>query len=346
MTTYEQLKQQLEREPKVWLVTGAAGFIGSNLVEALLKLNQTVVGLDDLSTGSSRNLLEVKEAVAREQWARFQDVNGDIRDLKSCSAACQGVNYVLHQAALGSVPLSIADPLTSHECNVNGFLNMLLAARDAGVKRFVFASSCAVYGDSPELPKREDHAGKCLSPYAATKYANESYADVFSHVYGMQYAGLRYFNVFGPRQHPDGPYAAVIPKWISAMLNKNPVYIYGDGSTSRDFCYITNVVQANLLAALTENPDAVNQIYNVAVGARTTLNELFSLMRDRLLPTCPHVAECKPVYHDFREGDVRHSLADISRARELLGYSPTHMFRDGLDEALEWYRANSERRAV
>ena len=340
MTAYEKLQIALRAEPKKWLVTGAAGFIGSNLVEALLKLEQNVVGLDNFATGKRGNLAEVRRLVSAEQWRRFQFIKGDIRKGAACQQACQGVDYVLHQGALGSVPRSIAEPLNSHESNVNGTLNMLLAARDQKVRTFVFASSSSVYGDHPKLPKVEGIEGKLLSPYATTKAVNELYADVFGRVYGLPTVGLRYFNVFGPRQDPEGAYAAVIPKWLAALLQGEPVRINGDGKTSRDFCYVANVVQANLLAATATKPAALNQVYNIAVGARTTLNDLFELLVDGLNPALPAAQRPKPVYSDFRAGDVRHSHADISKAKRLLGYRPTHRIDQGLREAMVWYREN------
>jgi UDP-N-acetylglucosamine 4-epimerase len=329
MTAYTQLQTRLEAEPHTWLITGVAGFIGSNLLETLLKLNQRVVGLDNFATGHQRNLDEVQALVTPEQWINFSFINGDICNLADCQKAVTGVDYVLHQAALGSVPRSVADPITTNATNISGFLNMLFSARDAKVKRFVYAASSSTYGDHPSLPKVEDTIGKPLSPYAVTKYVNELYADVFGKTYGMQSIGLRYFNVFGPRQDPNGAYAAVIPKWISSMLKSEPIYINGDGETSRDFCFVNNAVQANLLAATVQTPEAVNQVYNVAVGDRTTLNELFVLIRDNL---AVHgiTADIKPVYRDFRAGDVRHSLADIGRAANFLGYSPTHRLTQGL----------------
>lgn len=340
MTAYEKLQGTLRAGPKQWLVTGAAGFIGSNLVEALLKLDQRVVGLDNFATGKRANLEEVRRLVSPEQWRRFQFIKGDIRKLADCQRACAGADYVLHQGALGSVPRSIAEPLNSHESNVNGALNMLLAAREQKVRTFVYASSSSVYGDHPKLPKIEGVEGKLLSPYAATKAINEVYADVFGRVYGLPCVGLRYFNVFGPRQDPEGAYAAVIPKWLAALLQGEPVRINGDGKTSRDFCYVANVVQANLLAATATKPGALNTVYNIAVGARTTLNELFELLVDGLNPEGTAGKRPKPVYSDFRAGDVRHSHADISRARRLLGYRPTHRIDQGLREAMVWYRAN------
>ena len=331
---------------RAWLITGVAGFIGSNLLEALLKCDQRVVGLDNYSTGQEENLRQVEQSVRADQWKRFSMIRGDICDLKTCQVATRGVDYVLHQAALGSVPRSIEAPLNSHASNVTGFLNMLIAARDCRVKRFVYASSSSVYGDEARLPKVEEHVGCPLSPYAATKVSNETYARAFARSYGIEAIGLRYFNVFGPRQDPNGPYAAVIPKWIQAMIANEPLYINGDGETSRDFCYVANVVQANVRAATTGNPEAVNQVYNVAVGERTTLNQLFCELKNRLLPQFPHLTRLKPVYREFRAGDVRHSHADISKARKLLGYEPTHRLSDGLDEALQWYVANLSQGAI
>jgi UDP-N-acetylglucosamine/UDP-N-acetylgalactosamine 4-epimerase len=338
MNSFEQLKERLSNQPKFWLVTGSAGFIGSNLLETLLQLNQLVVGLDNYATGSRRNLEQVRERVGAQRWKHFLKLDGDIRDLRTCKRACHGVDYILHQAALGSVPRSLANPSDAHDTNVTGFLNMLIAARDSGVKRFVYASSSSVYGDHPALPKVEDAIGQCLSPYAATKRANELYADVFARCYGLETIGLRYFNVFGPRQDPEGPYAAVIPKWIAAMILNQPIEINGDGKTSRDFCYVANVVQANLLAATAPNTQAVNQVYNVALCARTTLNELYDRLKDGLLPSCPHLKTGRPRYRDFRPGDVQHSEANISKAMRLLGYKPSHTFAKGLAEALDWYR--------
>ena len=338
MNHFEQLIERLSNKPKLWLVTGSAGFIGSNLLETLLRYNQLVVGLDNYATGSPGNLDQVRDLVGPERWQHFMKIDGDIRDLDTCKRACHGVDYILHEAALGSVPRSLAYPGDSHATNVTGFLNMLIAARDSGVKRFVYASSSSVYGDHPALPKVEDAIGRCLSPYAATKRANELYAEVFGQCYGLSTIGLRYFNVFGPRQDPNGPYAAVIPKWIAAMIRNEPIAINGDGETSRDFCYVANVVQANLLAATVKKPQAINQVYNVALSARTTLNELFGLLQDKLLPWSPHLKTCRPDYQDFRPGDVRHSEADISKAMRLLGYKPSHTVEQGLAEALAWYR--------
>jgi UDP-N-acetylglucosamine 4-epimerase len=411
---YEQLKSRLATEPHTWLITGVAGFIGSNLLETLLKLNQRVVGLDNFATGHQRNLDEVQTLVTDEQWANFNFINGDIRNLDDCKSAmtfssslrgdevdaaiqnigttqntgsprfarddnginysaqtmpmthaarhCEehsdatiqkhsslrgdevdaaiqrySVEYVLHQAALGSVPRSVENPIATNETNIDGFLNMLVAARDAKVKRFIYAASSSTYGDHPDLPKVEDKIGKPLSPYAVTKYVNELYADVFARTYDFNTIGLRYFNVFGPRQDPNGAYAAVIPKWIASMIKGEPIYINGDGETSRDFCFIENVRQINLLAATSENPDATNQVYNVAVGDRTTLNQLYEQLHINLLPSYPHLQGAKPVYRDFRAGDVRHSLADISKASKLLGYRPIHRIGEGLKVAMEWY---------
>jgi UDP-N-acetylglucosamine 4-epimerase len=332
VTAYETVRARLRGEPRRWLVTGAAGFIGSNLVEHLLALGQEVVGMDNFSTGHRQNLEDVQLAVGPEAWRRFEFIEGDIRDLAACHEACGRVDVVLHQAALGSVPRSIEDPIRTNESNIDGFLNMLVAARDAGVGRFVYAASSSTYGDHPGLPKVEDQIGRPLSPYAVTKYVNELYASVFTRTYGLATVGLRYFNVFGARQDPEGAYAAVIPRWMRALLTGEPVEINGDGDTSRDFCYVANVVQANVLAALTEEPLALNRVYNIAVGESTSLNELFDLIRSLL-----GKAGVAPVYQPFREGDVRHSLADITSARALLGYEPTHSLASGLREALSWY---------
>ena len=334
---FEQLKERLKSQPSRWLVTGCAGFIGSHLLETLLKLDQYVVGLDNFSTGYQRNLDEVQALVLPEQWARFQFQKGDIRDPASCEEACRGVDYVLHQAALGSVPRSLADPQTTNASNIDGFLNILVAARDAKVKRFVYAASSSTYGDHPDLPKVEDKIGRPLSPYAVTKLVNELYADVFARCYGFASVGLRYFNVFGPRQDPYGAYAAVIPLWTKSMLLGEDVLINGDGETSRDFCFVANAVQANLLAATTDNCEAVNQVYNVAVDGRTSLNRLFELLRGSLAVETPGISELRPKYREFRPGDVRHSQADISKARRLLGYAPTHRIEQGIDAAMPWY---------
>ena len=334
---YTALKERLMDTRYTWAVTGVAGFIGSNLLEVLLRHNQAVVGLDNFSTGHQHNLDQVKESVSVKQWSRFRMIAGDNRDLKDCQDACAGVDYVLHQAALGSVPRSLEDPLLTNENNINGFLNMLVAARDADVKRFVYAASSSTYGDHPGLPKVEDAIGKPLSPYAVTKYVNELYADVFARCYGFKTIGLRYFNIFGQRQDPEGAYAAVVPKWVASLLDNQPVYINGDGETSRDFCFIDNAVQANLLAATTENEDALNQVYNVAVGEQTSLNQLFEMIKGLLAEDRPELAGVSAVYRDFRAGDVRHSLADISKAKRLLGYMPAHRIGEGMKEAMGWY---------
>jgi UDP-N-acetylglucosamine/UDP-N-acetylgalactosamine 4-epimerase len=339
MTAYLKVKEQLAAEPKTWLVTGVAGFIGSNLLEALLRLNQRVVGLDNFATGHQRNLDEVQSLVSADQWANFKFIRGDIRNVDDCQKACQGADYVLHQAALGSVPRSVEDPITTNSANITGFLNMLVAARDAKVKRFVYAASSSTYGDHPALPKVEDTIGKPLSPYAVTKYVNELYADVFGKTYGLQSIGLRYFNVFGPRQDPNGAYAAVIPKWTSGMIKGETIFINGDGETSRDFCFIANTVQANLLAATTDNPQAVNQVFNIAVGDRTTLNQLFNVLRDALGRNGISYRK-EPAYRDFRTGDVRHSLADIGKAKERLGYAPLDRIQNGIEQAMPWYVKN------
>ena len=340
---FDALKTQLRAEPKTWLVTGVAGFIGSNLAEALLQLDQRVVGLDNFATGHHKNLAQVQASVGPERWARFSFTNGDICDLATCHSVCRDVDYVLHQAALGSVPRSLEDPLATHAANNTGFLNMLVAARDAQVKRFVYAASSSTYGDHPGLPKVEDVIGKPLSPYAVTKLVNELYADVFGRCYGMESIGLRYFNIFGRRQDPNGAYAAVVPKWVASMIHNEPVYINGDGETSRDFCYIDNVIQANLLAATSQHAEAASQVYNVAVGDRTTLNQLFESIRALLAPKYPHLAGFKPSYRDFRAGDVRHSLADITKAQTRLGYEPTHRIGEGLAEAMDWYVGDLDR---
>lgn len=337
MSAFDACRQQLRTAPKRWLVTGAAGFIGSNLLEELLRLGQSVVGLDNFATGKRANLEDVRSLVGETAWGNFSFIEGDIRDPETCRAACAGIDYVLHQAALGSVPRSIDDPLTSNAANVTGSLNMLVAARDAKVARFVYAASSSTYGDHPGLPKVEERIGRPLSPYAVTKYVNELYAEVFARCYGLEAIGLRYFNVFGRRQDPDGAYAAVIPRWVAALLRGEPVYINGTGETSRDFCYVANAVQANLLAATVGDPQAVNQVYNVAVHAQTDLNALYEKLRSRLLPLRPALGEASPVYRAFRAGDVLHSLADIGKAGRLLGYAPTHTIDQGLDEALPWY---------
>jgi UDP-N-acetylglucosamine 4-epimerase len=335
MSKFEQIQQDLLQKPKVWLVTGVAGFIGSNLLEKLLKLNQTVVGLDNFATGHQHNLNEVKSLVSEAQWDKFRFIEGDIRDYATCETAVKGVDYVLHQAALGSVPRSIADPVTSNAANITGFLNMLQASKEEGVASFTYAASSSTYGDHPALPKVEENIGKPLSPYAVTKYVNEVYASVYARTYGFKATGLRYFNVFGRRQDPNGAYAAVIPKWTSAMINNEEVSINGDGETSRDFCYIENVVQMNMLAA-TGPEEALGEVYNCAVGDRTTLNTLFNALKNELSNNgVSYFSE--PVYREFRAGDVRHSQADISKAKSKLGYEPKYDISAGIAESMPWY---------
>lgn len=367
MTAYEALQARLVQQPATWLVTGVAGFIGSNLLEALLKLDQRVVGLDNFATGYQKNLDEVRGLVTPAQWANFHFIRSDIGDLQRCREAMSfpvrggsgggdgglispstiPVDYVLHHAALGSVQGSLEDPIATNAANISGFLNMLVAGRDAGVKRFIYAASSSTYGDHPGLPQVEDAIGLPLSPYAVTKYVNELYAGVFARSYGLESIGLRYFNVFGPRQDPEGAYAAVIPKWIASMIQGKSVHINGDGETSRDFCFIDNVVQANLLAATVsdfrqakETASPVNQVYNIAVGERTTLNELYAQLHRNLLPRYPRLRDAQPVYGDFRAGDVRHSVADIGKASGLLGYRPLHRTNEGLENAMQWYVRN------
>lgn len=337
MTTYEKLLEQIAAEQRTWLVTGVAGFIGSHLLEKLLMLDQKVIGLDNFSTGSPLNLTLVEDAVGEERRKNFTFIEGDIRSLETCRQACGSVDFVLHQAALGSVPRSVDDPITSNECNVTGFLNMLVAARDSGVSRFVYAASSSTYGDDPRLPKIESVIGHPLSPYAVTKYVNELYADVFARNYGMNSIGLRYFNVFGPRQRVNGEYPAVIPAWIFALLGNETVYVNGDGKTGRDFCYVDNAVQANLLAAMVEQPAAVNQVYNVAVNAQTSLNEVFEMIREMIAAYYPGVRAVEPVYRAPRKGDMKFSRADISKASRLLGYYPVCRVRQGLEKTVDWY---------
>ncbi|MDM1331004.1 NAD-dependent epimerase/dehydratase family protein [Acinetobacter indicus] len=336
MSQYQTVCEQLKQNPKTWLVTGVAGFIGSNLLETLLKLDQTVVGLDNFATGHQHNLDEVQSLVSTEQWAKFSFIEGDIRNLEDCHKACTAVDYVLHQAALGSVPRSIADPITTNAANITGFLNMLVAARDAKVSSFTYAASSSTYGDHPALPKVEENIGKPLSPYAVTKYVNELYAEVFARTYGFKTIGLRYFNVFGKRQDPNGAYAAVIPKWTAAMIAGDDVFINGDGETSRDFCFIENTVQANILAATTQNDEAKNQVYNVAVGDRTTLNDLFKAIKAALNDNGVTYKK-DPVYRDFRAGDVRHSQASIEKIKNLLGYQANYKINEGIKLAMNWY---------
>lgn len=336
MSAIATLESSLVRSPHRWVVTGAAGFIGSHLVEKLLFLGQSVVGLDNFATGYHGNLEDIRANISAEKWARFEFYEGDITDLDTCRRLCRHTDFVLHQAALGSVPRSVADPIVSNRANVDGFLNMLVASRDSGVRRFVYAASSSTYGDHPDLPKTEDRIGNPLSPYAVTKYINELYADVFGRTYAMDSIGLRYFNVFGPRQDPMGAYAAVIPRWFEALCRGEAPQINGDGETSRDFCFIDNTVQANLLAA-TASVNAGNQVYNVAEGGRTSLNELFRSIRDLVSQRDATAAGIQPVYQDFREGDVRHSQADIDKARRLLGYEPSHTVEQGLAETADWF---------
>ena len=341
MTRYEEVKADLQANPKTWLITGVAGFIGSNLLETLLKLDQTVVGLDNFATGHQHNLDEVQTLVTEEQWGRFRFIEGDIRKLEDCREAVKGTDYVLHQAALGSVPRSIEDPIATNQANIDGFLNMLVAAKNEEVSSFTYAASSSTYGDHPALPKMEDNIGKPLSPYAVTKYVNELYADVFAKTYGFNTIGLRYFNVFGKRQDPNGAYAAVIPKWTAAMLRGEQVFINGDGETSRDFCYIENTVQMNLLAA-TADEKARNQVYNCAVGDRTTLNDLYQAIKKVLEELGVSVTPKQPEYRHFRAGDVRHSQAEISKAQKSLGYVPSHRISEGIEEAMYWYKSYFE----
>jgi UDP-N-acetylglucosamine 4-epimerase len=340
MSNLDAVRDKLRATPRRWLLTGAAGFIGSNLLQELLDLGQEVVGLDDLSTGKQSNLDEVRERVGAEGWSRFTFLRGDVASADVCREALGGASVVLHQAALGSVPRSIADPLSFNSANVTGTLTLLEEARRAGLRRFVYASSSSVYGDDPDLPKSEEKIGRPLSPYAVTKLTNELYARTYGLLHGLETVGLRYFNVFGPRQDPEGAYAAVIPHWIAAMLRGDQVTINGTGETSRDFCYVSNVVQANLRAALVEEQAAVNQAYNIAVGQRTSLNSLFGLLRARLSPRHPRLESLRPRHGPFRAGDVLHSHASIDKARRLLGYEPTHDIAQGLDESLEWYESH------
>ena len=338
---FQKIKDDLLKNRRTFLVTGAAGFIGSNLVEFLLQHNQRVVGLDNFSTGRRSNIDDVHRSVG-DRFDQFKMIEGDIADYSVCQKACEGVDIVLHQAALGSVPRSIKDPVASNRANVTGFLNMLTAAKEAGIQRFVYASSSSVYGDSAELPKVEERTGKLLSPYAVTKMTNELYASVFYRTYQIETIGLRYFNVFGRRQDPEGEYAAVIPRWIAALIRNQPVYINGDGETSRDFCYIDNVIQMNLLAALTTTQETFGEAFNVAVGDRTTLKELYYYLKDLLVPLFSYVEEAAPTYRDFRPGDIRHSLANISKAQGLVGYEPEYRINAGLRLAMPWYVKNTE----
>ena len=335
MSKYFDVSEKLKLEPKKWLITGVAGFIGSNLLETLLKLNQTVVGLDNFATGHQRNLKEVQINVSSKQWNNFSFIDGDIRDYGTCKTAVQGADFVLHQAALGSVPRSIADPLATNAANITGFLNMLQASKEENVASFTYAASSSTYGDHPALPKVEENIGNPLSPYAVTKYVNELYAGVYARTYGFKSIGLRYFNVFGKRQDPNGAYAAVIPKWTAAMINGENVFINGDGHTSRDFCYIENTIQMNILAA-TADDDAKDQVYNVALGDRTSLNDLYCSIKKALCRNDIEVSK-PPIFREFRDGDVRHSQADISKGTNSLGYNPEYTISKGIEEAMSWY---------
>ena len=341
MTKFEHLQEYLTNNQKTWLVTGVAGFIGSNLLEKLLILNQKVVGLDSFDTGYQHNidqaLQDVQNTTGKDLSNNFYFINGDIRNSRDCNQACDGVDYVLHQAALGSVPRSIEDPLGTNEANIDGFINMLVASRDAKVKRFVYAASSSSYGDNTDLPKIENIIGNPLSPYAVSKLVNELYASVFAKNYDFKTIGLRYFNIFGKRQDPNGAYAAVIPRWIASVLNNEDVYINGDGETSRDFCYIDNAVQSNILAAMTENNEAIDQIYNVALNDRTSLNDLHRMIEDKIIQRVQDIEKKEPIYRDFRPGDVRHSQASVDKAYKLLEYRPKYKISDGLDETIDWY---------
>ena len=343
---YDQATKKLSGVSYTWLVTGVAGFIGSNLLEALLQLDQKVIGLDNFSTGFEKNLEIVRHSVGSKKWENFRFIRGDITNLEDCEGACAGVDYVLHQAALGSVPRSLINPIATNQSNVDGFLNMLVASRDSKIKSFVYAASSSTYGDHPGLPKVEDVIGLPLSPYAVTKYVNELYANVFSKNYLMTTTGLRYFNVFGPRQNPEGAYAAVIPKWIMSLMTGESVSINGDGETSRDFCFIQNVVQANILAALADRNEKKGHVYNIAVGERTTLNNLYNSIGNILLKKSVIEKVPEPIYLDFRDGDVRHSLADISKARREIGYEPKFPINLGLEISIDWYlgRSKSDKR--
>ena len=351
MTKYEELQEYLKNNQRIWLVTGVAGFIGSNLLEKLLILNQKVIGLDNFDTGFQKNIDQAIKDAAKLSGRLISDlnknfnfINGDIRLLSDCKLACEGVDYVLHQAAIGSVPKSIEDPIFTNKANIDGFLNMLVASRDAKVKNFVYAASSSTYGDHPDLPKVESKIGNPLSPYAVTKLVNELYADVFSRVYNFQTIGLRYFNIFGKRQDPNGAYAAVIPKWINSMLNLESIFINGDGETSRDFCYIENAIQLNLLAAISVKPDAINNVYNVALNDRISLNNLYKLLRKNLSVCVDNLEFKELVYRDFRDGDVRHSMADISKAVALLGYIPEYSAQKGLEKSIDWYINNNNKK--
>ena len=344
MNEYEKLKERLKKNQNTWLITGVAGFIGSNLLEKLLILNQKVIGLDNFDTGYQYNIeqaiRDANKTCDKDLSNNFEFINGDIKNLNDCKKACDGVDYVLHQAALGSVPRSIEDPINTNKANIDGFLNILVASKDSKVKGFVYATSSSTYGDYPGLPKVEDKTGKPLSPYAVTKTVNELYANVFANTYGFKTIGLRYFNVYGKRQDPNSSYAAVIPKWISAILNNEEIFINGDGETSRDFCYISDTVQINILAAMTKNKDATNQIYNVALNKRTSLKELYEIIENRIIEKTKGLKKKDPIYRDFRDGDVRHSQANIDKARKLLNYDPKYPISDGMDEAIDWYINN------
>ncbi|MBA33334.1 MAG: Vi polysaccharide biosynthesis UDP-N-acetylglucosaminuronic acid C-4 epimerase TviC [Candidatus Pelagibacter sp.] len=346
MTKYDQLQEYLINNQSKWLVTGVAGFIGSNLLEKLLILNQKVIGLDNFENGYQDNIdhaiEDANNIVGKDLSNNFRFINGDIKNFTDCNKACDGVDYVLHQAAIGSVPRSIEDPINTNSANIDGFLNMLLAGRDANVKRFVYAASSSSYGDNTDLPKIENMAGNPLSPYAVTKLVNELYADVFAKNYSFKTIGLRYFNIFGKRQDPNGAYAAVIPKWVDSILNKKDVYINGDGKTSRDFCYIDNAVQMNLLAATTQNEEALNEVYNVALNDRTSLNELYQMIEERLVQSIQGLEKKKPIYREFRSGDVRHSQASIEKAQELLDYQPKYRISEGMDKVIDWYVNNNK----
>jgi UDP-N-acetylglucosamine 4-epimerase len=337
MTRWDDAREGLRRQPRSWLVTGAAGFIGSHIVEELLRLGQRVRGLDDFSTGHRANLEDVAARVGGDRFGAFELVEGDIRDSSVCAKACAGAPLVIHQAALGSVPRSVADPITSYAVNVGGTVNVFEAAREAACARIVYASSSSVYGDHPGLPKLEAEIGEPLSPYAATKRIDEVWAQACFRSYALPVVGLRYFNVFGPRQDPQGPYAAVIPRWIEELVAGRQPRIFGDGETSRDFCPVANIVQANLLAALAPAKDACGRVFNVALGGRTSLNELFLALRDGLAELGVDCAGVQPVRDDFRPGDVRHSLADVSAIRTALGYAPEIDFAEGIRSALGWY---------
>lgn len=344
MNKFKEIQKYLLNNQKTWLITGVAGFIGSNLLEKLLILNQKIIGLDNFDTGHNSNLDEaIRDAnyfTGEDLSGNFSFINGDIREINDCKRACKGVDYVLHQAALGSVPRSIEDPINTNKANIDGFLNMLVASKEANIKRFVYAASSSTYGDHPDLPKQEDKIGNPLSPYAVTKLVNELYAKVFSETYGIETIGLRYFNIFGKRQDPEGAYAAVIPKWVSSILNQDDVFINGDGETSRDFCFVENAIQINILAATTENHKAINQVYNVALNDRTSLNQLYEMIEEGILKRVKKLEKKEPIFRDFRPGDVRHSQANIEKAEILLGYLPKYTISMGLEETMDWYLKN------